>query len=110
MHDVELAHIRIDKSGKYEGHSHAHGIDKTEGVELSKLSEEVELWPGCQINGVFPIRKAPGNFHISFHSYFQFYDYLVNKAQKNINLEYKIHSLQLELQEDEHHMDNHSYK
>jgi len=111
FHDVKLHHIRIDKDGKYEGHTSGHGIDKKKKFELSELIKEVEQWPGCQINGNFPIRKAPGNFHVSFHSYFQFYDYLANKSGMKINLEHKIHSLRLELSDNKsHHMDNHSFK
>lgn len=109
MHDVDLNHIRIDKNGKYEGHTSEHAIDKTQKIEQAEIAKEVDLWPGCQINGVFPIRKAPGNFHISFHSYFNFYEYLVNRANKNINLEYQIHSLQLETKGD-HHMNVHAMK
>lgn len=111
MHDIELNHIRIDRNGQYEGHTAAHGIDKMKTFSHTELSKEVDDWPGCQINGNFPIRKAPGNFHISFHSYFQYYDFLVNQAKKTVNLEHKILSLRLELlDEDDHHMENHSYK
>jgi len=111
LHDVNLNHIRIDKDGKYEGHSTSHAIDKKKAFDHATLKEEVELWPGCQINGNMPFRKAPGNFHISFHSYFQYYDYLVNSVKKKIDLEHRILSLRLELkEEDVHHHDNHAYK
>jgi len=111
LHDVNLNHIRIDKDGKYEGHSTSHAIDKKKAFDHAILKEEVELWPGCQINGNMPFRKAPGNFHVSFHSYFQYYDYLVNSVKKKIDLEHRILSLRLELkEEDVHHHDNHAYK
>ena len=111
MHDVGLNHIRVDKNGKYEGHTVDHGIDKKEKFDHESLIKEVEDWPGCQINGTFPIRKAPGNFHISFHSYFQYYDYLVNKKKVNINMEHKILSMRLELADgSKTERDNHSFK
>ena len=52
--------------------------------------------PNCNIYGNFKVHKAPGNFHISFHSYFQLYDFLTNKLKLDINLEYEIKSLRIE--------------
>ena len=109
MHDVKLHHKRLDKDGKVEGHSEEYIIDKNAKFDLEELSKEAESWPGCQIWGSFPVRKAPGNFHISFHSYFQFYDYLVNRKGLNINMEHKLETLRL-MGDNEDVDNNHTYQ
>lgn len=93
MHDVDISHFRM---GQTPDKTETTSMNRDEKFTFETLKTEVKEMPGCQLIGTFPVRKAPGNFHISFHSSFQYYDFLVNKEKFNINLEYTINTLRLQ--------------
>lgn len=92
MHDINIHHMRLKKDGQPESSTVKDAVHHGK-IDRELLKTEVEEFPGCQIYGHFPVRKAPGNFHISFHSYFQYYDWLTTTLGKSIDLEYDIKNM-----------------
>jgi len=59
---------------------------------------------GCEITGFFPVKKVPGNFHISFHGVDELLFFLLPDELKKLHFSHVINHLSFGIRRDNYYV------
>lgn len=85
--DIEgfLTKTRLDKDGNI--------IEKKAEMNMLNTVRMIEEQEGCEISGHFTVAKVPGNFHISFHAFYEMMSQVPSQYLDKINMSHKINHM-----------------